>query len=69
MTLFHGRNLALYAAAYKAFLAVLTRASGQSRNTVAGSPTSNWHPFVAGSIASYFVFGRYSGVNYQVQQC
>jgi len=81
MALTHARNLAVYAAAYKALLAglgaVATKKSGKmaeagatvlSTSGEAGRPRHPWHAAVAGGVGGYLVWGSYSGVNYQVPQ-
>lgn len=88
MALVHARNLALYAAVYKAALSILLMVSPNGRRAAsARSPSTSgnsgangqvqqhrdcctsvapWQPLVAGGLGGYLVWGRYSGVNYQV---
>mmetsp|Transcript_77003 Transcript_77003/g.150855 ORF Transcript_77003/g.150855 Transcript_77003/m.150855 type:complete len:247 (+) Transcript_77003:146-886(+) len=73
MTLVHGKNLAMYAATYKAVLAILrtlslspSPSSRPDSFTEPGRPIASWHPLVAGGVGGYLVWGNYSGVNYQI---
>ena len=67
----HATNLAVFATVYKSllgFLKVSTRhfESNRSEASLSGRPERPYHSFVAGAIGGYFVWGRYSSLNYQI---
>ena len=66
MSIAHSKSLAIFAISYKSLLALLALLSsgGRGLNT-AGRPADKWHSALAGAIGGYFMFGSYSGVNYQ----
>jgi peroxisomal membrane protein 4 len=70
LTFEHSKNLALFVGVYKTVLAVLRQnkqiVSPQSAITPVGKPAEHWHAAVAGAVGGYLVWGRYSGVNYQI---
>lgn len=70
LTFEHTKNLALFVGVYKMVLAVM-RQNKQiidpgSVTTPVGKPAAHWHAAVAGAVGGYLVWGRYSGVNYQI---
>ncbi|RMX70274.1 hypothetical protein DD238_000070 [Peronospora effusa] len=70
LTFEHSKNLALFVGVYKSVLAVLRahqqHALGQHVATDIGKPGAHWHAAVAGGVGGYLIWGRYSGVNYQI---
>ncbi|KAL7693200.1 putative peroxisomal membrane protein [Plasmopara halstedii] len=70
LTFEHSKNLALFVGAYKSVLAALRvhqeYVIGQRVVTSVGKPGAHWHAAVAGGIGGYLVWGRYSGVNFQI---
>ncbi|OWZ21165.1 Cell division protein kinase [Phytophthora megakarya] len=70
LTFEHSKNLALFVGVYKAVLALLRvhQHEALKQHVVAdvGKPGAHWHAAVAGGIGGYLVWGRYSGVNFQI---
>ncbi|TMW68590.1 hypothetical protein Poli38472_006058 [Pythium oligandrum] len=69
LTFEHSKNLALFVGIYKAVLAVLRHHKEMvegSVTTEVGKPAEHWHAAVAGAVGGYLIWGRYSGVNYQI---
>mmetsp|Transcript_25133 Transcript_25133/g.54187 ORF Transcript_25133/g.54187 Transcript_25133/m.54187 type:complete len:233 (+) Transcript_25133:112-810(+) len=77
----HASNLAAFACLYKLMLATLKvlnqrikfngpfierRHITSSTSSVPGLPEKPYHSFLAGAVGGYIVWGRYSGVNYQL---
>ena len=70
LTFEHTKNLALFVGVYKSMLVILRtleqHTRGQNVTTNVGKPGVPWHAAVAGGIGGYVVWGRYSGVNFQI---
>ncbi|CAH0477048.1 unnamed protein product [Peronospora belbahrii] len=70
LTFEHSTNLALFVGAYKSVLELLRahdrHVLGQHVTTDVGKPSAHWHAAVAGGIGGYLIWGRYSGVNFQI---
>ena len=70
LTFEHTKNLALFVGVYKSVLAMLRTLEQHARGpcvaTNVGKPGAPWHAAVAGGIGGYLVWGRYSGVNFQI---
>lgn len=69
LTYTHTKNLGLFALSYNSLIAagrLAYRALGLGVHTTTGLPAAHWHPLVAGGIAGWFIWGKYSGVNFQV---
>ncbi|KAL7547499.1 hypothetical protein ACHAWF_010790 [Thalassiosira exigua] len=66
----HASNLAAFACLYKLALGALKVLGPRLRRsqiqTAPGLPERPHHAFLAGALGGYFVWGRYSGVNYQL---
>lgn len=69
LTFEHSKNLAVFVGIYKSVLALL-RHTQELRDgpvkTIVGKPAAHWHAAVAGGVGGYLVWGKYSGVNYQI---
>ncbi|KAJ0392269.1 hypothetical protein P43SY_005490 [Pythium insidiosum] len=71
LTYEHTKNLAIFVGIYKTVLAVLRKNKqivdgAEAVTTAVGKPAEHWHAAVAGAVGGYLVWGRYSGVNYQI---
>ncbi|KAI9906429.1 hypothetical protein PsorP6_003141 [Peronosclerospora sorghi] len=70
LTFEHSKNLALFVGIYKGLLAVLRtyeqHVLGKHVTTDVGKPGAPWHAAVAGGVGGYLVWGRYSGLNFQI---
>lgn len=56
----HARNLAFYASIYKTVMALL-------RYTDAQKKAKSYHPFLAGMIGGFLIFGQDNPINQQVR--
>lgn len=70
LTYEHTRNLAIFVGTYKSVLGMLrgvyTIAGLPMDDPSVGKPAVGWHAAVAGALGGYWVWSRYSGVNYQI---
>ena len=71
LTYTHTKNLGLFVFSYNAMLVagrLAYRLLGLPMSRGTGRPAAMWHSFAAGAVGGWFVWGKYSGVNYQVMR-